>query len=129
MRKPYNKWATLPNFGKLTYFENNREKQRFNTMEKGKTNNPNGRPKGTPNKITTDMRGWLTAVIDKNRKQMEKDLKRLEPKDRLQILEKLMQYVIPKQQAVSADIDFGRLTDEQLDAVIDQLTKDIGDEN
>ncbi len=98
-------------------------------MEKGKTNNPNGRPKGTPNKITADMRGWLTAVIDKNRKQMEKDLKRLEPKDRLQILEKLMQYVIPKQQAVSADIDFGRLTDEQLDAVIDQLTKDIGDEN
>ena len=98
-------------------------------MEKGKTNNPNGRPKGTPNKITADMRGWLTAVIDKNRKQTEKDLKRLEPKDRLQILEKLMQYVIPKQQAVSADIDFGRLTDEQLDAVIDQLTKDIGDEN
>ncbi len=98
-------------------------------MEKGKTNNPNGRPKGTPNKITADMRGWLTAVIDKNRKQMEKDLKRLEPKDRLQILEKLMQYVIPKQQAVSADIDFGRLTDEQLDAVIDQLTKDIGNEN
>ena len=96
---------------------------------KSRTNNPNGRPKGTPNKITTDMRGWLTAVIDKNRKQMEKDLKRLEPKDRLQILEKLMQYVIPKQQAVSADIDFGRLTDEQLDAVIDQLTKDIGDEN
>ena len=106
--------------------EKNRE---FNTMEKGKTNNPNGRPKGTPNKITADMRGWLTAVIDKNRKQMEKDLKRLEPKDRLQILEKLMQYVIPKQQAVSADIDFGRLTDEQLDAVIGQLTKDIGDEN
>ena len=98
-------------------------------MEKGKTNNPNGRPKGTPNKITADMRGWLTAVIDKNRKQMERDLKKLDPKDRLQILEKLMQYVIPKQQAVSADIDFGRLTDEQLDAVIDQLTKDIGDEN
>ena len=98
-------------------------------MEKGKTNNPNGRPKGTPNKITQDMRVWLSAVIDKNRKQMEKDLKRLEPKDRLQILEKLMQYVIPKQQAVSADIDFARLTDEQLDAVIDKLTKDIDDED
>ena len=98
-------------------------------MEKGKTNNPNGRPKGTPNKITADMRGWITAVIDKNRKQMERDLKKLDPKDRLQILEKLMQYVIPKQQAVSADVDFARLTDEQLDAVIDKLTKGIGDEN
>ena len=97
-------------------------------MEKGKTNNPNGRPKGTPNKITADMRGWLTTVIDKNRKQMVKDLKMLDPKDRLQILEKLMQYVIPKQQAVSAEIDFNRLSDEQLDAVIDKLTKSIEDE-
>lgn len=98
-------------------------------MEKGKTNNPNGRPKGKPNKITQDVRGWLSAVIDKNRKQMERDLKKLEPKDRLQMLEKLMQYVVPKQQAVSTEIDFTKLSDDQLDAVIDQLTKGIDDEN
>lgn len=96
--------------------------------EKGHTNNPNGRPKGTPNKITQDIRSWLTTVIDKNRKQMLKDLKTLEPKDRLQILEKLMQYVIPKQQAVSADIDFRQLSDEQLDDVIEKITKGIDDE-
>ena len=77
-------------------------------MEKGKTNNPNGRPKGTPNKITQDMRQWLSTVIDKNRRQIERDLKALEPKERLQMLEKLMQYVIPKQQAVSADVNDGR---------------------
>lgn len=98
-------------------------------MEKGHTNNPNGRPKGKPNKITQDVRGWLSAVIDKNRKQMERDLKALEPKDRLQMLEKLMQYVVPKQQAVSTEIDFTKLSDDQLDAVIDQLTKGIDDEN
>ena len=83
-------------------------------MEKGKTNNPNGRPKGTPNKITQDMRQWLSTVIDKNRRQIERDLKALEPKERLQMLEKLMQYVIPKQQAVSAEVDFSTLTDDQL---------------
>ena len=98
-------------------------------MEKGHTNNPNGRPKGKPNKIMQDVRGWLSAVIDKNRKQMERDLKALEPKDRLQMLEKLMQYVVPKQQAVSTEIDFTKLSDDQLDAVIDQLTKGIDDEN
>ena len=98
-------------------------------MEKGHTNNPNGRPKGKPNKIMQDVRGWLSAVIDKNRKQMELDLKALEPKDRLQILEKLMQYVVPKQQAVSAEIDLNKLTDEQLDAVVSELTKGIDDED
>lgn len=98
-------------------------------MEKGKTNNPNGRPKGKPNKITQDVRGWLSAVIDKNRKQMERDLKALEPKDRLQMLEKLMQYVVPKQQAVSTEIDFTKLSDDQLDAVVSELTKGIDDED
>ena len=98
-------------------------------MEKGKTNNPNGRPKGTPNKITQDMRQWLSTVIDKNRRQIERDLKALEPKERLQMLEKLMQYVIPKQQAVSAEVDFSTLTDDQLNTIVNQLTKDIDDED
>lgn len=98
-------------------------------MEKGKTNNPNGRPKGTPNKITQDMRQWLSTVIDKNRRQIERDLKALEPKERLKMLEKLMQYVIPKQQAVKAEVDFATLTDDQLNTIVNQLTKDIDDED
>ena len=98
-------------------------------MEKGKTNNPNGRPKGTPNKITQDVRQWLSTVIDKNRRQMERDLKALEPKERLQMLEKLMQYVIPKQQAVSAEVDISTLTDEQLNTIIAKMTEGIGDED
>ena len=49
---------------------------------------------------------------------MERDIKVLEPKDRLQMLEKLMQYVIPKQQVVSANVDFTKLSDEQLDVLV-----------
>jgi hypothetical protein len=57
-------------------------------------------------------------------------LKSLEPKERLLMLEKLMQYVVPKQQAVSAEIDFSTLTDEQLNVIIENLTKGIeADEN
>ncbi len=60
---------------------------------------------------------------------MEKDIEALEPKERLQVLEKLMQYVIPKQQAVSANLDISRLSDEQLNTLVEELTKDIDDGN
>lgn len=88
-----------------------------------------GRQKGTPNKVTANAKEWLSKLIDKNRRQMERDLKALEPKERLQILERLMQYVVPKQQAVSAKIDFDKLNDNQLDMIIDELTKNINEDD
>jgi hypothetical protein len=65
-------------------------------QKKGQTGNPNGRPKGTSNKVTTDLRQWVNLIIDNNREQLEKDFDALEPKERWQLIEKLMQYVIPK---------------------------------
>lgn len=56
-----------------------------------------GRAKGTPNRVTASVKDWISQVIDKNRRQMERDLKALSPKDRLLMLEKLMQYVVSKQ--------------------------------
>ena len=92
---------------------------------KGKTGNPNGRPKGTPNKVTSEVKTWLAELIDKNRKQIEKDLKALEPKDRILIFEKLLSYVVPKMQSVEAKINLENLSDEQLNQVINELTKEI----
>lgn len=95
---------------------------------KGKTNNPNGRPKGKPNKVTGEVREWIKAIIDKQRPQLEKDLKALEPAERWRIVEKLMQYVVPKMQAIEANIDFNRLTDEQLDKLAGELLEKAGQE-
>ena len=44
------------------------------------------------------------------------------------MLEKLMSYVVPKMQSVEAKIDLNRLSDEQLDDVISELTKEFDDE-
>jgi hypothetical protein len=55
-----------------------------------------GRQAGTPNKVTGTMKEFPTNIIDENREQIRKDLKALEPKDRLAMLERFMQYVTPK---------------------------------
>ena len=62
---------------------------------KGKTGNNIGRPKGGPKEATQGDRVWLTRLIDDNREQIRKDLAALEPKERLQVLEKFMQYTVP----------------------------------
>ena len=84
-----------------------------------------GRAAGTPNKISGTLKGWLTSLIDKNREQIEKDLQNLEPKERLQIIERLMQYVIPKQAAQQVKLDFDSLTDEQLQQLVNEMTKEV----
>ena len=92
---------------------------------KGKTGNPNGRPKGSPNKTTQSVREWLTRLIDDNREQIRKDLAALEPKERLQVLEKFMEYTVPKRQSVEARVDIDRLSDSQIDQVINELSEKL----
>ena len=88
-----------------------------------------GRAKGTPNKVSSTVKDWISQLIDDNRVQIEKDIKKLSPKDRLQMFEKLMQYVVPKQQSARADIDLSKLSETQLDLIVDELTKYINDES
>jgi hypothetical protein len=92
---------------------------------KGKTGNPNGRPKGSPNKVTSSVKMWISQLIDDNRAQLEKDIKQLEPKDRILVLEKLMQYVIPKMQTVEAKVDLNDLSDAQIDRIINNINENI----
>ena len=84
-----------------------------------------GRTKGTPNKVTSSIRDWLMELVNKNKRQVKRDLDALDPKDRLVMLEKFMQYVVPKQQSVATSIDLTSLSDEQLGNVVDELLSKI----
>lgn len=59
-----------------------------------------GRAKGTPNKSLSSLREWVEQIVNDNRAQVEKDLKSLEPSERIRFIEKLIGYVLPKPTAV-----------------------------
>lgn len=89
-----------------------------------------GRTSGTPNKVTGDLRKWVDSLINKNLSKMENDINRLDPKDRLVILERLMQYTIPKQQSISVEAqiqaEYGaieRLLNNALEQAINEITE------
>lgn len=97
-------------------------------LKKGQTNNPNGRKPGTPNKVTKDLRKWVNNFIESQTDQIQKDWKQLEPKDRIVLFEKLLKYSLPTLQATSLTTDLEKLTDTQLDQIINELQKQ-SDEN
>ena len=70
-----------------------------------------GRKKGTPNKLTKELRSVLKEVIYNELDNIEERLEQLEPKQRLELVIKLMPYVFPKIESASHTIneplDFG----------------------
>jgi hypothetical protein len=69
----------------------------------GHTNNPNGRPKGTPNKTTAELRELVTNLFESKYEDFKTALDELEPKEKVTAMLKLMEFVLPKQKEVKLD--------------------------
>ena len=68
-------------------------------LPKGKTNNVYGRPKGSSNKNIAPVREKFQQLLDGYPIElMQKDLKQLEPQERLRIIGSLAEFLIPKLQ-------------------------------
>lgn len=70
---------------------------------KGQSGNPLGKPKGTKTKSVSELRSRIQLIIDNNLDAIENDIANLDPKDRIQALERLMQYVLPKIQSIECN--------------------------
>lgn len=66
-----------------------------------------GRKAGVQNKVTTISKSVIADLLAnyKDSGLMESDFISLEPKDRMQISEKFMQYIMPKVQSMAIDIN------------------------
>ena len=59
-----------------------------------------GRQKGTPNKLTKEIRTVLKDLIFEELDEIKEHLDSLEPKQRIEIVIKLIPYVLPKVESI-----------------------------
>ena len=74
-------------------------------LQKGQTNNLNGRPKGQPNKLTKELRSVLKDVLFNEIDQLPNHLQSLQIKDRLELVVKLLPYALPRIEAANHKIN------------------------
>ena len=60
-----------------------------------------GREKGTPNRLTQELRTVLKDIVYRELETIELRLDELDPKERIELTIKLMPYVFPKLQSIS----------------------------
>lgn len=85
-----------------------------------------GRKKGTPNKSTMLGKEVIVSLLSdySNSGLMTSDFMALDPKDRLVIAERLMQYTMPKMQATA----IGLTTGDKEKTIEDRLAELAGEE-
>jgi hypothetical protein len=86
-----------------------------------------GRTKGTPNRTTKELKELIHNIVEVQLDTIEEDLQDLDPKDRLNILLRLVEYVLPKQR--EQKIDFSNLSDAEIDKLINKISDESKRQN
>lgn len=95
-------------------------------QQKGHTGNPNGRPKGTPNKVTTDLRAWVNDILSNGKERFNEYLEQLPPDEYIRTFTTLLNYVLPKMASTTPD-DVLRKEKEMLQELILSLPEEMVD--
>jgi dihydrodipicolinate synthase/N-acetylneuraminate lyase len=87
-------------------------------FEKGKSGNPAGRPKGTANKTTEELRQVFAQFLEANIERLQELFDELEPKEQLSFIERVAKLVMPPPMHA-----LEKLSDEQIIDIIAKLKK------
>jgi len=74
-------------------------------LKPGQTNNKSGRPKGAKNKSSEAIRTAFQSLIETNLPQLESDLQRLQPNERIKAIIDLSKFVIPQLRASDLKVE------------------------
>ncbi|WP_099465544.1 hypothetical protein [Parabacteroides provencensis] len=84
---------------------------------KGKTGNPLGKPKGTKNKTTIQMKEIITGFVENKLSDVMDAFDSLEPKDKVSAFTSLLKYVIPP----ARDTESDRENKEAISTLVERL--------
>lgn len=87
------------------------------------TNNPRGKPPGTLNKLSRDMKLTIHEFLTENWDEVVIEFHKLKGKDKLNFYKDMMQFDVPKMQAmaVSAEMNFKDMPESALDGIAERL--------
>ena len=81
--------------------------------ENDKRINRDGRPKGSKNKVSYDLREQINNFLENNFEKVKEDFLKLEPKERIKFYIDFMSYAVPKLQSVEIENTINNNKDEQ----------------
>ena len=73
--------------------------------EKGQSGNPEGRTKGTPNKLNGKLRDMMNNFLSDHYSDFVKDFEGLKPIERCKVYTNCVNFILPKMAAVSLETD------------------------
>jgi len=88
----------------------------------GQSGNPKGRPKGSPNITKQQTKELVNIFIEKNWGQIQKDFDSLKPRERLDVIIRLLKYNLSSSASISAK-------NKYFEHYVKQLIKNKKDEN
>lgn len=94
----------------------------------GKSGNPGGRPKGTSNKSAAELRGHVSRLWSDLYDQVLQDIRQLKPRERVQALVALTEYVLPKLQRQETVVDVSKMTAAEIDTLVQKIIEATPDE-
>lgn len=92
-------------------------------FKSGKSGNPEGRPKGSVNTITSLINERIDKILSDQftPELVTEDLKDVKPYERLKLFMRLIEFVVPRMKSAELTVNFEKFTDQDLDRIIDGL--------
>ena len=94
-------------------------------FEKGQSGNPAGRPKGSVNKNTKELRELITNFLLENFEEMQQGFQQMPPAKKVKVYTDLLKLALPRPK-YSDELMLDKLTNEQLDEMLERLKEAAG---